>query len=136
MQNELFWLTDLTLGDGKYTEITVNTEGKKLKNIFVITGTYEIIDVKNEFIHIIGESTKIKDLKAYTKIYIMNPDSVNMKSLGGNEWFGEYSSLGIYLVKIENNKMYRHSLSQEDNKYFFNYTKVFNDESAEIFEKK
>ena len=136
LQNELFWLTDLTLGNKKYTKVTVNTIDKKLENMFVNTGTYEIINAKNEFIHINGKSTKIKNLKGYTKIYIMNPDSANMKSSGGDEWVGEYSSLEMYLVKIKGNKMYMHSLAQEDNKYFFNYTSVFNDESAEIYEKK
>ena len=136
MQNELFWLTDLTLGNRKYTELTVNAKDKKLENIFVDTGTYEIIDAKDEFISLPGQSSKIKDLKDYTKIYIMNPDSSNIKFLGEKEWMGEYSSRKMCLVKIKDNKMYMHSLSQEDGKYFFNYTSILDDESARIFEKK
>ncbi len=135
MQNELFWLTDLTLGDGKYTEVTINTEGKKLENVFVSTGTYEIIDAKDKFIHLNGISSKIKDLKGYTKIYIMKPDSSNMKSQGDENWYSEGAEINTYLVKIKNNKMYMHSLAEENNKYFFNYTTVLNDESAEVFEK-
>ena len=135
MQNELFWLTDLTLGDGKYTEVTINTEGKKLENVFVSIGTYEIIDAKDRFIHLNGISSKIKDLKGYTKIYIMKPDSSNMKSQGDEDWYSEDTEINTYLVKIKNNKMYMHSLAEENNKYFFNYTTELNDESAEVFEK-
>lgn len=83
-----------------------------------------------------GKSSKIKDLKGYTKIYIMNPNSSEMKSSREEDWYSEYTSIDTYLVKIKDNKMYMHSLAQEDNKYFFNYTDVLNDESAEMFEKK
>ena len=136
IQNELFWLTDLTLGDVKFTKVTVNTIDKKLENMFVSTGTYEVIDAKDEFISFSGKSSKIKDLKGYSKIYIMNPDNVSMKYSGGDEWMGEYSSLEMYLVKIMDDKIYMHSLAQEEGQYFFNYTKTLNDESAEIYEKK